>query len=186
MKKLICVLLLAGSLLTALSLSACGNNHSGDADTTTENTKNNASTEKGDTNGTPSDNGGAVASLSLQEIADGIKSAETEYPMLMSVEVEDDAFEYYFGIAKPAGVAEALAVEPAMTSVPFSVCLLRVEEGADTAKLAGDIKKSVDPAKWVCVTASYVETAVNGDVVLLVMDGDDARGKALIDAFKAL
>lgn len=188
MKKIICMLLLAANLLTAISLSSCANNGSGDNAENTQNTENTDKTNNGTNSSTTAPSGGeeSPASPSLQEIADSIQSTDYEYPSLMSVEVGADTFEYFFGIAKPDGVKEALAVEPAMTSVPFSLCLIRVEEGTDTAKLASTIKEKVDPAKWVCVTASYVETAVNGDLIILVMDGDNARGKALVDAFKAI
>lgn len=188
MNKLICLLLLAATLLTTVGLSACMTVDLGDEAGTADKTddKGESSTDGTNAGQTPSGDTVEPLALSLQEVADSIKSADYEYPTLVSTEVEDERFEYYYGISKPSGVKETLAVEPMIGSIPFSLCLIRVEADSDVAKLASDIKSSVDPSKWVCVTASYVETAVNGDVIILVMDIDHARAQAMIDAFKAL
>ncbi len=171
MKKLICLL-----LFSALLLSACSKN----AQNTTP-TDTNVSDESS------SNDIGVLKGYTLQEIFDEMKSSdENEYPSLASTIIEDERFEYYFGIQKPGEALEALAVEPIIGAIPFSVCLLRVEGGTDIAKLAQEIESSVDPRKWVCVEASYVKVSTRENVILLVMDDDDARGKALTDRFLAI
>lgn len=73
-----------------------------------------------------------------------------------------------------------------MTSSAYSLCLLRVKEGADIKAIKKDIKENVDPRKWICVGVDPDNIIVDniGDVVVLIMS-DDA-GSALHDAFLQL
>lgn len=176
MKKIICLLLAVTTLLSTVSLAACAN---GGEDTET--------TDPSATNAPAADTEKPIT-LSLAEIAETIRSTDFEYPSLVTVNESEEGFmfEYEFGIAKPEGVNEVLVVKPIIGTVPFAIGLLRVDEGVDSAALAKQIKSSVDPNRLVCATSTYVETVARVDVIILVMDNDDARGQALIDAFKAL
>lgn len=174
-------LLLAG-LLTAsalLTLSSCRTRDTaGETDPDTTTTANTTTTAGGGEN-TPADE------RSLKEIYDGFMTkVEAELPSLVETPVDKDNFEYYFGIKKSADVKSTFVSEPMMGAVPFGISMLRVKEGADAAAIAAQMKSGVDPRRWVCVTASYVEVAVKGDVILLVLDNDDARGAEIINAFK--
>jgi hypothetical protein len=174
--------ILLAALLTAsalLTLSACGTRDTaGDANPDTTTTANTTTTVGGGEN-TPTDE------RSLKEIYNGFMSkVEAELPSLVETPVDKDNFEYYFGIKKSADVKSAFVSEPMMGAVPFGISMLRVKEGADAAAIAAQMKSGVDPRRWVCVTASYVEVAVKGDVILLVLDNDDARGAEIINAFK--
>lgn len=185
MKKIISILLLAAALLSTASLTACMSNDN--ANDQTDQSADQTTEQNGDgSDQKPSEDNSAVEALSLQEVADSVRGDHTDGLTLESFAVEDDAFAYYFGIEKPEGVKDALAVEPPMTSVAFSLCLLRVEEDVDAEALAREIEESVDPNKWLCVSATCVKTAVRGNTIILVMDGDDARGRALIDEFNAI
>ena len=121
---------------------------------------------------------------SMKEIYNGIVEGVTaELPALVDQKVPNNRFEYYFGIKKPASATDSLVAEPAIGSIPFAITLLKVDASADANALAQEIKDKVDPQRWVCVTASYVETAVKGNVILLVLDGDNARGAEIVNAF---
>ena len=173
-------LLLAG-LLTAsalLSLSACRTRDTaGDADP--DSTTSGTTTTSGGGENAPTDE------RSLKEIYDGfIAKVDAEFPSLVETPVDKDNFQYYFGIKKTADIQSAFVSEPMMGAIPFGISMLRVKEGADAAAIAAQMKSGVDPRRWVCVTASYVEVAVKGDVILLVLDNDDARGTEIINAFK--
>lgn len=175
MKKTIALLLLcAMTLSTTTLLTACkGEKEKQEAaDGTTA-----ADTSKEQDN---------LKDIPLQDVFDRIKSSDTEYPNLVSAELAADRFAYYFGIEQPETMAEALAMEPIIGSIPFFVGFLRLNSPSGALELAKKIESSVDPRKWVCVEASYVKTAVNGSVILLVMDNDDQRGEALIRAFEGL
>lgn len=184
MKKIISILLICASLTSVLSLSACGNNRTDD----TAQTSGQSTTDQSASNQTPSDDGASLSNYSLQEIADSIQSADHQYPSLVSVTDADEGFDfqYEFGIQKPEGVQELLVVKPMIGSIPFSIGLLRVDDKVDAAALASTIKSSVDPNKLICDTSTFVDTQARGHVIILVMDNDNARGQALIDAFKAL
>lgn len=167
-----CLLML---LSASVLLTACAKAETGDGETTTV-----ATTREGNTNSnnTPAD------SRTLEEIyTDVVDGVSAELPALVQQSVKSSRFDYYFGISKPAGALEAMVAEPAIGSIPFAITLLRVDSSADADALAQEIKEKVDPRRWVCVAASYVETAVKGDIILLVLDGDNARGQEIVDSF---
>ncbi len=78
----------------------------------------------------------------------------------------------------------AIASEPNISPTLYSLCLLKVKEGEDVAKVAKMVKENADPRKWVCTGLSdndvYVEYV--NDVVILVMSAED--GEALAEAFR--
>ena len=189
-------LLLAG-LLTAsalLSLSACRTRDTaGDADP--DSTTSGTTTTSGGGENAPTDE------RSLKEIYDGfIAKVDAEFPSLVETPVDKDNFQYYFGIKKTADIQSAFVSEPMMGAIPFGISMAKVKDGADAGLLsctnqqlgslldpvpmAAQMKEKVDPRRWVCVTASFVDVAVKGDVILLVLDDDAARGEAIINAFK--
>ena len=99
-------------------------------------------------------------------------------------EITADSVTYYIG-SEDVDYKEAIFAEPMMSSVAFSICLVRVNEGADMEEQKALIKDNVDPVKWLCVQADTVLTENIGDVILLVMT-DEARANMIVDAFKAL
>ena len=124
----------------------------------------------------------------LTDLANRIYSdiSGVQFPTLVSREIsltDKESFKWVFGIEPPAGAVAALASEPMAGSIPYTMALLQLEEGADMAAVAASIKAGVDPHKWICVWAETVETAYHGDVILLIMDKDVNRAKAVLDAF---
>lgn len=178
MKKLICLLLLSATLLS--SLTSCANNgdNSGDGTQNAEGTSEPAAK--------------VVEPLahSLQEIGDLVSQPVPDELPLVTAEAEDaERFAYYFNTERAEEIKEVLIVEPNNGSVPFMIGLLRVKEGTTQAKLeelAENLEKSVNPGRWVCVTASVVEAVTNGDVILLLLENDGPRAQEIIDAFKAI
>lgn len=167
-------------LIALLLLTACAD-RDGAADVTADQT----TTAFADSEANPTAD--LVDDRSLEEIYnDFIGDVSAELPSLVQTAVADDMFSYYFGIDKPEGTKESFVSEPMVGAMPFAITLLRVEGNADLAALAETIKSSVNPRRWICVEASFVETAVRGDVILLVLDGDNARGQEIVDAFKNL
>lgn len=161
------IMLLASTML----LTACNKAAEATESTTT-------ALQQGDVTAAPED------TRSLQEIYDDfMKDVTAELPMLAQQKVPNGSYEYYFGIKKPSSAKESLVSEPMVGSIPFAVTLLKVDPSADANALAKEIKAKVDPRRWICVEASYVETAVKGNVILLVLDGDNARGAQIVNAF---
>lgn len=104
---------------------------------------------------------------------------------LQTTEITAENAKYFLG-KEGIEFEEAIASEPIMSSSAYSLCLIRVKEGADIEKIKTDIKENVDPRKWVCVGVDPNNVIVDniGDVVVLVMSDD--VGSALHDAFLQL
>ncbi|MBQ8288566.1 MAG: hypothetical protein IJX76_07340 [Clostridia bacterium] len=176
-----CLPLLLALLLT---LTACGTRDTVD-ETDADNTS--ATTTVGDNGVTdaPGDSG-SEDTRSLKEIYDAyIAEVDAEFPSLVETPVNRDNFSYYFGITDSSVAESTFVSEPMMGAIPFGISMLRVKDGEDAAKIAAEMEAGIDPRRWVCVTASYVETAVNGNVILLVLDDDATRGAAIVEAFRA-
>lgn len=181
MKKLIAMFLVIAALAT--SLTACSNGSADDPAETTTGQNSSSSTSNGDASG----EGDAPLSLSLQEIADSIQSSDFEYPSLMEMPLEDaEFFKTNFGIDRPEGLKESLLIMPAISSIACSIGLLRMENADDARTVAQEIEGSLDTHQWICAQPSFVKAIARDDVVLLIVEGDDARGQAMVDAFNAL
>lgn len=99
---------------------------------------------------------------------------EEERPMmLMNTVVNEENVEYFLGTTD-IEYKEALASEPGVGSIPHSVVLVRVNEGADVEAIKTKIKESVNPRKWICVEAENVIVKSKGDLIILIMTTDGA------------
>ena len=111
-------------------------------------------------------------------------TADIELPMVGNVEITKENASYYLGTDE-IEFKEAIASEALITAVPFSLCLVRVENREDAESVAKRLKETANPNKWICVgvESGNVLTDYCGDVVLLVM-ADQAA--ALRAAFQKL
>ena len=161
MKKFMTLFLCAVMVLT---LAACGNSGS------------NGGNKEGDT---------MDLTAMVDQLYEGISA--DNMPMVMTQEVPADAFEGVFFIPAVEG-AEGVMSEPMMSSVAWSVCLLRVADGTEVESVRADIEKNVNPAKWLCVEAKNVDVIANGNTILLAMTGENAEAahKTIVDNFNAL
>ena len=161
MKKFMTLFLCAVMVLT---LAACGNSGS------------NGGNKEGDT---------MDLTAMVDKLYEGISA--DNMPMVMTQEVPAEAFEGVFFIPAVEG-AEGVMSEPMMSSVAWSVCLLRVADGTDVESVRADIEKNVNPAKWLCVEAKNVDVIANGNTILLAMtgEGNEATHKTIVDNFNAL
>lgn len=161
MKKFMTLFLCAVMVLT---LAACGNSGS------------NGGNKEGDT---------MDLTAMVDKLYEGISA--DNMPMVMTQEVPAEAFEGVFFIPAVEG-AQGVMSEPMMSSVAWSVCLLRVADGTDVESVRADIEKNVNPAKWLCVEAKNVDVIANGNTILLAMTGENAEAahKTIVDNFNAL
>ena len=125
-----------------------------------------------------SNNTGAnpFAGQALADILENIYAGVTvDLPMLFTTEITAETETAYLGTSG-LDMKEAIASESMIGAIAYSVCLVRMNEGADTAAAAKDIKANVNAGKWICVQVDpanvLVETA--GDVVVLIMSNDYA------------
>lgn len=161
MKKFMTLFLCAVMVLT---LAACGNSGS------------NGGNKEGDT---------MDLTAMVDKLYEGISA--DNMPMVMTQEVPAEAFEGVFFIPAVEG-AQGVMSEPMMSSVAWSVCLLRVADGTDVESVRADIEKNVNPAKWLCVEAKNVDVIANGNTILLAMTGENAEAahKTIVDNFNDL
>lgn len=80
----------------------------------------------------------------------------------------DDSAKFFIGIG-PDDVEEAIYSEPMMSSQAYSLCLIRVKEGADVEKMKQSVLDGVDPRKWICVTAEATAVMNSDNIILMVM-----------------
>lgn len=145
MKKILMLFMIA---VLAVGAVACGNNSSGQGDSS-----------------------GPVEG-SLQEIMDKVYAGvQQELPEMMETVLEADNMVYFLGSDK-IDLVEGLASEPMMSSIAHSVVLLRLKEGAEVDAIMETIRTSVDPRKWICVGVEEDQVIVDNieNLVILIMD----------------
>lgn len=118
----------------------------------------------------------------MAKIYDGVT---TQMPRVSNIEITPENSQYFLGIENMKFV-EALASEAMIGSQAHSVCLVRVEEGADVAAIKEQIRTSVNPRKWICVGVERDEVIVEniGNLILLVID--QFAPKEISESFLAL
>lgn len=197
MKKFKKAAVSAAAILLAATLMGCAGETAGpDSSVPTGATGSSAvgneSSAPAKTTGAPADTGPSkpLGERTLTDLIDEIYAgiSGVEFPTVVSREIslaaaDKDMFRYIFGIDPPAGAVAAAASEPMIGSIPYTMALLQMEDGSDVAAVAASVKAGVDPNKWVCVWAEVVETACHGNVILLIMDNDEARAQAVLTAF---
>ena len=119
----------------------------------------------------------------LEEIMKSINThayegvADDQKPMLGDINVSTDMadnIEYYIGTDE-IEYEEILASEPMMSSIAYSVVLVRMKDGADIEKAKTEIKENIDPRKWMCVEVPKEDIIVKnkGDLIILIMVEDE-------------
>ena len=117
-----------------------------------------------------------------------------QLPFVMNIPLSEDmgsvgglSIDSYLGV-KGIPFKEGIASEAAIGGA-YSVCLIRLESGANVSKVMKDIEKNVDRNKWICYTADTVIVDNKGDLVILIMTNEQnmpGLAKALHDSFKKL
>ncbi len=109
---------------------------------------------------------------------------EDEFPMFVeNIEITEENVENYLG-SKDIEFKEALASESMVTSVAYSVVLVRTKEGADVEKVKKQIKESVNPNKWICVGVEEVIVESKGDLIIVILSDD--LGEKILKGFENL
>ena len=163
MKKLMCVLLTLGLLL---SFTACGEK------TAPEKT----------VEGTPEE--------IIAKIYENHKQMQLN---VMSTELDlsdADAVSYNTGLESGDKLSAAWVSEPMMSSQAYSLVVARVKNSADAPQVAKEMYDKVNTAKWICVSADTKTAAYCGDVVLLFMAdsqfAESATTESILEAFRTV
>jgi len=91
----------------------------------------------------------------------------------MPIDLTGEDFSYWLGTTDASGIDAAIYSEPMMSSVAYSVCLVRAKDGTDIEQLKKDIFDKVNAVKWLCVTAEKVLVTNSDNTILLVMTNAD-------------
>jgi hypothetical protein len=104
---------------------------------------------------------------------------------LYTTEITSENVSYFLG-KDGLEFEAAIASEPVMMPSAYSLCLVRVKDGADIEKMKTDIKDNVDPMKWICVGVDPQNVIVDniGDVIFLLMSNFETQ--ELYDSFLSL
>ena len=132
----------------------------------------------------------------LSEIMDNIYTdvfaglADDEKPNLMNINVLEEApdnIEYYIG-TKEIDYEEIYASEPMMSSIAYSVVLVRMKDGANIEDAKTKIKETVDPRKWMCVEVPEEDVIVKnkGNLIILIMVADETTRNNIEQGFDNL
>lgn len=113
----------------------------------------------------------------LPEIMDRLYEGidEENLPMaLTTTELTDDIFEN-FAFTNKIKYKEAVVSESMTGSIAHSVVLIRLENASDSDDAVKEIKDNANPRKWICVEAENVYVLSKGDLVVLIMSGENAN-----------
>ena len=140
-----------------------------------------------DATGAPSASPGDAEMDTLDAVLDRIYAAVPNFEIMLgpatAIDLEDAAsVKIYLGLDNADGIREAVFSEPMMSSIAYSVCLVRVEKGTDVEALKKSMVDGVDPAKWICVAAEKVAAVDCDDLILLVMS-DTTLTDSILNAF---
>ncbi len=166
MKKVIAILLCAA--MAAAMFAGCGKTDGGSTDA-------------------------SKVTLTLEEI---LEKMTTEVPVEFAagttiLDLNDTseegkwALKSYTGLDNADDILEALAFEPMMGSMAYSLVLVRVAQGKDAKAVAQAMQSGIDPRKWICVEADDMMLAGSGDIVMLSMvsSGSELTAQSYVDAF---
>ena len=111
---------------------------------------------------------------SLEEIMtklyEGI--SEDQLPMALSnIEITNENVESYLGTSN-IEFESALASESMVGSIAHSVILVRAKENQDIEALKAKIEESINPNKWICVTAENVIVKNKGNLILVIVSNE--------------
>lgn len=144
----------------------------------------------------PADNGGSTSLTdSLSDIVDKIYAA---HPVDLSLSTEnvditdtDWMLPQCTGLKSAEGVKEAVVSEPMISSIAYSLVLVRVEDAKNAQSIAQQMKDGINPQKWVCVEADDLAVCGYGDVIMLFMVAsgfaeEGITAQAMVDAFQSV
>lgn len=103
---------------------------------------------------------------------------------------DSEMLKSFTGLSNSDAISEVYVSESMMGSQAYSVVLVRVNEVADAATVAQEMKDGIDTRKWICVEADDLKVVSANDVVMLVMMSSEysemMTSQDLVDAFSAL
>lgn len=82
---------------------------------------------------------------------------------------------------------EYLAVsQPLMSSQAYELVVAKVKTGVSADAVAKEMSENIDMNKWICVSANKLYATSSGDIVFLVMAGEEEMATPVFEKFKEL
>lgn len=82
---------------------------------------------------------------------------------------------------------EYLAVsQPLMSSQAYELVVAKVKAGVSADAVAKEMSENIDMNKWICVSANKLYATSSGDIVFLVMAGEEEMATPVFEKFKEL
>lgn len=137
--------------------------------------------------GTDSDSAAKLPD-SLSDIVDAIYS-EQKSPLdvtTVDVDLTDEwTLSSFTGLTDASEVKEAVASEPMMSSIAYSLVVVRVADASKAPDIAKEMIDGINPRKWVCVEADDIQAVSYDDVVVLFMVDSELgySSETVVDAF---
>lgn len=126
---------------------------------------------------------------SLTELMDKVNSEleEETKSRLFSVEVTEENAQMFLG-STDIEYKEAVASENLIGSIAHSVILVRAKENADIEALKTQIKKSINPRKWICVGVEDEDVIIKnrGDLIIVIVVASEENRAAIEKGFDNL
>lgn len=120
------------------------------------------------------------------KVSDLIEKVNKDLPedtktRLFSTEVTSDNIQMFLG-SNEIEYEEAVASENMVGSIAHSVILLRAKDGANIEDLKAQIKKSINPRKWICVWVEDEDVIIKnrGDLIIVIIVQDEDN-RAIIE-----
>lgn len=82
---------------------------------------------------------------------------------------EEDLISYHTGLAEVSGIDGIYLSESMIGSTPYSAVYIRTKDDADAKEIMQNLMDSVNPSKWICVTAEKQIAANFGSDIFFVM-----------------
>lgn len=111
----------------------------------------------------------AEAKAELNALFAHLSNQTLENNLAMNVASDDENYANTTGLKNANGVANTTVAMNMMGTVPHSMTLFQLADGADAAAIQKELIDNANWRKWVCVSPNYALTATKGNNVLYVM-----------------
>lgn len=79
-----------------------------------------------------------------------------------------DTITYNTGLTDTSGITDVILSESGVGSIAYSLVYLRTD-GTNTAEIQTALGNSINPSKWICVTAEYISSVTLDNDIILIM-----------------
>lgn len=162
MKKRL-VMLWVVAALSAVMLTGCGEGNRNSDETVTEETK--------EPSGMVHIDSADDVTAFFDEVYGGVAEDLLPYEVTtteLSLD-DEDLISYHTGLAEVSGIDGIYLSESMMSSTAYSAVYIRTKDDADAEEIRQQLMDSINPSKWICVTAEKQIAATFGKDIFFVM-----------------